>query len=309
MASPAKERREPCSSGKGGDFAYRACAPFCKVQQRSNHCSFCKCSYCSFCKDKASLPPPPPKQAAVVAVATAAQAHFDPGVSKGTSHTNSGGGRNKGTVASVGGRNKVLASTTASAGAGSTVSFTASIQSVASLEAATRAAEARALRAEARLQAVEKQLALCRHSFASGRGQRAAPPPPARRGAARNVTAAAAARCGDAVDWAQRMGIIQYPELYPGLNVSSSAAAFQLHLHLTDPSSRCVDPRGPDAAEADAAAAAAADAYEAGASLLLLLGVLLCALCNAWSLGYLHPNRRIRALLNAIGCPQAQLVR
>ena len=45
------------------------------------------------------------------------------------------------------------------------------------------------------------------------------------------------------------------------------------------------------------------------ASLLLLIGVLGCALANAYGLGYLQPSRTLRSLLRAIGCPQSALVR
>ena len=43
--------------------------------------------------------------------------------------------------------------------------------------------------------------------------------------------------------------------------------------------------------------------------MLLLLGVLLCALCNAYSLGYLHPNQHVRAAMRAVGCPTGTLAR
>jgi hypothetical protein len=48
---------------------------------------------------------------------------------------------------------------------------------------------------------------------------------------------------------------------------------------------------------------------EAFASALLMLGVLLCALCNAWALGYLQPNRYLRAVLQFVGLPTAPIVR
>jgi len=48
---------------------------------------------------------------------------------------------------------------------------------------------------------------------------------------------------------------------------------------------------------------------EAFASTLLLLGVLACALLNAWSLGYLQPNRHLRRALQSLGCPVEPLVR
>ena len=76
----------------------------------------------------------------------------------------------------------------------------------------------------------------------------------------------------------------------------------QLHLHLYDPVlSRCPDPRG--------AGALPVEGEGPLASLLLLIGVLGCALANAYGLGYLQPSRTLRSLLRAIGCPQSALVR
>ena len=77
----------------------------------------------------------------------------------------------------------------------------------------------------------------------------------------------------------------------------------QLHLHLYDPTlSRCPNPRGGDDA-------LGREGEGPLASLLLLLGVLGCALANAYSLGYLQPSRTLRRLLRALGCPQSELVR
>ena len=45
----------------------------------------------------------------------------------------------------------------------------------------------------------------------------------------------------------------------------------------------------------------AAGADETVASLLLFVGLVLCALCNSWSLGYLQPNRTCRRALRSIG--------
>ena len=50
-------------------------------------------------------------------------------------------------------------------------------------------------------------------------------------------------------------------------------------------------------------------ADEAVASILLLFGVLFCGLLNAWSLGYLQPNRNVRRALSVLGCPLPELVR
>lgn len=169
-----------------------------------------------------------------------------------------------------------------------------------------------ALRAtESKLQAVEKQLSLCRHSSAQLRaaaGLSAPPPPPPRHHGGhggghgnngQNETESGSAIavlspvCADAVSWAQHVGVVRYASLYPGLNASSPARAFQLHLHLNDPTSECVDPRS--AAEILVAGDGSASAF------FLIFGVMVCALCNAYSLGYLHPNRRLRALLRPLG--------
>ena len=192
--------------------------------------------------------------------------------------------------------------------------------------------------ANERLEVIEGQLKACRHSTAALRATTGI-----KSGAApvellelldegKNASSLAGSRCAESVQWAQHVGVVRrasfvplnedvcalvspgawtclawqvrHPELYPGLNVSSPAAAFQLHLHTNMPSSRCTDPRtgvlmqevmsGPS---------------EGLASMLLLLGVLVCAICNAYSLGYLQPNRVIRSALRTIGCPSAPLVR
>ena len=102
--------------------------------------------------------------------------------------------------------------------------------------------------------------------------------------------------------------------IYPGLNSSSSAFDVQLHLHLNDASSRCASPRDALRQRGSGGGSGADDELvgglsDAAFSLLLLLGVLLCALFNAWSLGYVTPNRHVRYAMRAIGCPQEQLVR
>ena len=98
--------------------------------------------------------------------------------------------------------------------------------------------------------------------------------------------------CIDAISWAQHVGVVRYPTLYPGLNASSPTREFQLHLHLNDPPSECADPRS---------AGEQLLAGDGGMPLILFFGVLLCALCNAYSLGYLQPNRYVRAVLRQLG--------
>ena len=201
----------------------------------------------------------------------------------------------------------------------------------ASLLRALHSAEAKARQAESRLAAVEKQLSMCRHSTSTLRaaaGLHAPPPPPPGAGASSSPTrrggsptgrlnadtatpnAAAAAACAEAVAWAMRAGLKQ--GLFPGLNASSPRSAFEHHLRLHDPASRCAEP--PSAANAESVDDEYAEEDEMGrreafASMLLLLGVVLCALCNAWALGYLQPSRRVRAVLQAVGIPIPQLVR
>ena len=125
----------------------------------------------------------------------------------------------------------------------------------------------------------------------------------------------AAARCVDAVRWAKSVGVVRFPQLYEGLNASSPVFGFQLHLYLHDPPSHCSDPRVTGlmvGLESDYGDELYDDIDSAGGTaftVLLLLGVLLCAVCNAYSLGYLHPNRQLRAVLRAIGCPTETLVR
>jgi len=93
------------------------------------------------------------------------------------------------------------------------------------------------------------------------------------------------------------------PAPYPALNASSTPFAVRLHLYQHEASnSRCVDPRLARTAAQDAA-------FEALASGLLLVGVFLCALLNAWSLGYMQPNRHMRRALSCMGVPVAPLVR
>ena len=171
-----------------------------------------------------------------------------------------------------------------------------------------QAAEARANSAEARIAGMEKQLSLCRHSSATLRAslKMRAPPPPAQ-GLASNRTSSGlidgrqvGVRCADSVAWASTEGIRLFPELYPGLNASSTPLQFQLHLHLYERRVGCPDPR-------DASDLAADDS--AMASFLLFLGVVACALCNAYSLGYLPPNRMLRSLFRRVGIPVADLVR
>ena len=119
--------------------------------------------------------------------------------------------------------------------------------------------------------------------------------------------------CAEAIDWAMRLGEKQglWP---PGLNASSGRAAIQEHLGLHDPSSRCGTSLqwssgvlGSNANEETEEAYARRE--EALASALLLLGVVLCAMCNAWALGYLQPNRHLRAALQYVGLPIAPIVR
>jgi hypothetical protein len=277
--------RVPCTSGKSGDFKYKSCAPFCSETSRASHCGWCKCSACSFCgTGKRSSPP------AGLAAASASSP----------------------VVGSLG--------TTAHTPHGEPPADMAT----AKLYAALRAAEARAKQAEARLAASEKQLGLCRHSAAELRASTGAhgllqpstssggAPNWSRRGSAGHVNSTAAMVCSEAVDWAMRLGEKQ--GLWPlGLNATSGRAAIQEHLRLHDPSSRCGASLPWTSTVTLSAEEEAEEAYvrreEAFASALLMLGVLLCALCNAWALGYLQPNRHVRAMLQYVGLPTAPIVR
>ena len=69
--------------------------------------------------------------------------------------------------------------------------------------------------------------------------------------------------------------------------------------------SRCSDPRYSALVSARQDQASS----EAAASALLLIGVLICAMLNAWSLGYLTPNRHVRRCLAAIGIKMEAPVR
>uniref|UniRef100_A0A7S2JN88 Uncharacterized protein n=1 Tax=Haptolina brevifila TaxID=156173 RepID=A0A7S2JN88_9EUKA len=168
------------------------------------------------------------------------------------------------------------------------------------VRAALKSSEERMHHMAERLRVVEAQLGLCRKSSSTlraNKGMRSVPPPPPRHG---RTNGSIPLRCIEAVDWAVHVGVVTFPSLYPGLNASSAPAAFQTHLHLNDPTSRCPPPESMGVEQ---------EASEGLASLLLLIGVLLCALCNAYSLGYLQPNRQLRSCLRALGCPQQTLVR
>lgn len=172
-------------------------------------------------------------------------------------------------------------------------------------QAALHAALARAHAAEARLAAIEKQLSMCRHSFSRAHASNLAtfePPSLAHRTYRSNATSARQA-CDEAVDHAMRSLRGHEGALYPGLNASSSALAVRLYLRGHDGASRCAElPRAAPSTELEGAS-------EAAASALLLLGVMVCALLNAWSLGYLQPNRHVRRALHLLGCPVPPLVR
>ena len=121
------------------------------------------------------------------------------------------------------------------------------------------------------------------------------------------------------------------------LNLSSGGGsargAVQLHLHQHDfEASRCPHPNqfllaagrlpygsggggggGGSGGGGGAGAALLEDDTAVGgdetvASLLLFVGLVLCALCNAWSLGYLQPSRGVRRALRMVGC-ELELVR
>ena len=274
--SRAEADRAPCLSGKKGDFPYAACSAFCKAQL--SHCGFCKCRACPFCSADGKLA----NTAAVPKTGTTGPS------TKVTS---------AGSSSSSGSRKRGGISTAKAPG------------DVTSLQAALHAAEGRARQAEARLSAMEKQLGLCRHSASSLRASlgRAPPPAPRRRHGANETAATLAAavgtRCSESIEWAMRVGIATAPASYPGLTRNSSAHAFQLHLFLNDPATRCMDPRDADALAEEAAAEAADARADSIASALLMLGLVACALCNAYSLGYLScTNRYVRAVLRTVGC-------
>lgn len=229
--TPAPSPRVPCTSSKPGDFAYRACAPFCKPL----HCAaWCKCGSCPFCRQRAHAAP-----------------------------TNEG-------------------------------------------NTAARLQQTSLNEANARIAGLEKQLELCRHSAAAlrsaggGGGQRrgttsdsvprAGPGP-------RGMRSNSAAACSDAIEWAQSVGLPLHPDLYPGLNESSTRFELQLHLHRYDPSARCSHPLG------------GRMEGSAGVSLPLLLGVALLSLCAASILGYIPPSRRLRGWLRWLGVAPSPLVR
>lgn len=304
--------RQYCSSNRPGDFKYRACGTFCKAERVSQHCGFCKCMTCTFCEKAAG---------AATSVETGAVL-----LSKGTN-----GSKSPSTSIDGGATSSAASITSQPITDGKHASLSIDVPS---LQVALRAADARARSAEARLAAMEKQLSMCRrasqqlrsaatsrhHSDSGGGGGEGA--------AAAAATAASPAvapfrsnatssrqACEEAIDHALAQ-LVRFgyrldarggtSELFPGLNASSPRDVVRLWLHQHQKSdSRCADPR-----LAASSAAAEQDArMEAIASGLLLLGVMFCALLNAWSLGYLQPNRHVRGALACLGCEPAPLVR
>ena len=208
---------------------------------------------------------------------------------------------------------------------------------VPALQAALKAADARARSAEARLSAMEKQLSLCRHSSLQLRNSAGKHATDLAAGASfavggagggigievhgtsvswRSNATSARAACDEAIDHALAQLVAITPradtwstgvgERYPGLNATSARGDVQRWLHSHDrAASRCADPR------TSALLSARRDdaAGEAIASLLLLVAVLLCAMLNAWSLGYLQPNRHVRRCLATLGCKMEAPVR
>jgi hypothetical protein len=292
--------KEVCKSSRSGDSSYKLCSSFCNTQHAQQHCSWCKCQTCSFCKSTTLAPTALVKPHDTIKTKGAKSAgnstHFK---AVGTTPHDT-------TKTSTNAKSSNSNSTKIKAMSTSSATSLSDVQELARVRGALRAAEAR-------LQVVEKQLGLCQESSAKLRlaaGLSAPPPPPPRqRGAGRGggmdngtsiggVSAAATdavinPACADAVSWAQHIGIVRYTALYPGLNASSPARDFQMHLHLNDPASGCPDPRS--AAEQLLAGDSSAS------TLLLFVGVLFCALCNAYSLGYLTPNRHVRAMLQPLG--------
>ena len=257
---------QACTSTKPGDFAYKACAPFCKTH---SHCEWCKCRKCSLCGSggMTSLEAPPPPRAALSGSPASSSESREPANAT-----------------------KTLLQERSSSTA----------QQLIHVRAALKTSEAKNRGLAERVEGLEAQLALCRKSSAtlrSAKGIRNPPPPPGHG----RPSSAAPSSCSEAIRWAQQVGIVNYPSLYPGLNVSSPPAAFQSHLHRNDPASHCPSV-GPVRMVGETAS-------EGLASALLLLGVVLCALCNAYSLGYVQPSRFVRRMLGAVGCPQPTLIR
>lgn len=295
-----------CSSAKAGDFNFKACAPFCKELSQSSHCTYCKCSACSFCEGHK-------KQPAVESIASSQSLSQTPSGSRvGTSKT-------KKPLAASAPSTKIAPAPLVVASEGQS----SADLGTAKLYAALRAAEAKARQLESRLATSEKQLSLCRHSAAglrTGTDVHTTPPLPPlgssfswRRDGMSRANATAAIVCTEAVEWAMRLGAKQglWP---PGLNASSSRAEVQLHLALHDPPSRCSGNGGEfnplsGAVSDETDDEEALSRREAFASVLLMLGVLACGLCNAWALGYLQPDRRVRAALQYVGIPTARIVR
>ena len=304
-----------CSSEKPGDFKYKACQPFCKpsADGKNPSCAFCKCQSCQYCGGDATI------DLSIKSKAAAVAAPPSPAKQKST--------KSKSAKPST-------ATTTATPTIDNSISSSSSStqsNSIESLQSALHAAESRARNAEARLSAMEKQLSMCRHSSSqlrsqrgsggsggvdptlslltpTGAGQLAPGPKLSWRSNATNPKQA----CDDAVHYAMSRlapgssSKSQQQLLYPGLNSSSTPFAVRLYLFQHDAaSSRCADPRL--ALQTAAAQQHAAD--EAVASILLLFGVLFCGLLNAWSLGYLQPNRNVRRALSVLGCPLPELVR
>ncbi|KAL1526558.1 hypothetical protein AB1Y20_015266 [Prymnesium parvum] len=297
-----------CASAKAGDFKHEACSTFCKEAHRTTHCAFCKCKECTFCQASTNHTRNPTGTRAPPTPAASLQQPA-PSHSKHATRQSDGPHHEEADPFEA-----VLARDASSTAALAAAASTHQME-LQRLQASLHSAEERARAAEARASGMEKQLSLCRHSSATLRAtmkhHNAPPPPLMAAGQIVHLNGSHAEiqgrqvgiRCADSVSWAAQEGVRLYPELYPGLNVNSSVFDFQLHLHLYDPTiSRCPDPRGNGAP---------INSESEGwlASILLLIGVLACALANAYGLGYLQPSQTVRRLLRAIGCPQNALVR
>jgi hypothetical protein len=342
MAEPSS--RESCSTTKPGDFTYKACAPFCKAERAQQHCLYCKCQTCDFCAQpteehavarKAVKPasgsskPASTKPASGSSKPASGSSKPASGSSKpatgssqpatgskpptaGSSSKSTSGGSSKLTSGSksTGGsskNNKTKAAKSDGGVQGGSSSAAASAD-VSTLQQALHAAEARARAAEARLAGVEKQLSMCRHSYARQHGSAAAEPLSLTHRAAsvsfRSNATSARQACDEAVEHMHRSLRGADGGAYAGLNASSPPYAVRLYLRQHDSASRCGElPRLASTLDGELAAS------DAVASALLLVGVMLCGLLNAWSLGYLQPNRHMRRAMQAIGCPVAPLVR
>ena len=283
---------------KPGDFRYKSCAAFCKPTDCNK---FCKCAACQFCAAGTASATPAPSS-----TKTTLSSLRKP--SKGSlaahrEHNASASASNSGTHGPEGDIHQQLHS-----------------------------AEARARHAEERIASLEKQLSLCRHSSeklragGSGGGGGSSgtmSPQPTfmssllNRGGRGNVTELQI--CSQAIRQMQMQQQASASSsdgsggpLQAKSGAGSSRAELQLHLHLHDfATSRCPHPSqillaGRTSSSAsggggDVRLEPAAGADETVASLLLFVGLVLCALCNSWSLGYLQPNRTCRRALRSIG--------